>query len=227
MAPKTLLVALGAANLASAHFGLTYPEWRADTLKPTNVTGFSQWTYPCAGVPYGAGNVTDWPLDGGAVELDLHHDWTYVFINLGLEANGNVSTHNITLTPQFWNATGSGTLCVEKLALPTPAQDGQRASLQVITVGDSGAGLYNCADIRFTSNATNPSSEQCKTEGVSVYTVKEQSANGTIEGGAGNSTGNSTGGNGGSSDAAGSGVHMLALTTFVGLSFVFAFGMSL
>ncbi|CCF39372.1 hypothetical protein CH063_10222, partial [Colletotrichum higginsianum] len=97
----------------------------------------------------------------------------------------------------------------------------------VITVGDSGAGLYNCADIRFTSNATNPSSEQCKTEGVSVYTVKEQSANGTIEGGAGNSTGNSTGGNGGSSGAAGSGVHMLALTTFVGLSFVFAFGMRL
>ncbi|OHW99967.1 hypothetical protein CSPAE12_01197 [Colletotrichum incanum] len=225
MAPKTLLVALGAANLASAHFGLTYPAWRADTLKATNETGYSQWTYPCAGVPYGTGNVTDWPLDGGSIELDLHHDWTYVFINLGLEANGNVTTHNITLTPEFWNATGAGTLCVEKLTLPTPAESGQRGSLQIVTVGDSGAGLYNCADIRFSSNATTLSSEQCKTDGVTVYPIKEQSANGTSD--SGNSTGNSTGGGGGSSGAAGSGAHMLALTSVVGLSMAFVFGMSL
>lgn len=96
-----------------------------------------------AGVPYGTGNVTDWPLDGGSLELDLHHDWTYVFINLGIEADGNVTTHNITLTPQFWNATGSGVLCVEKLNLTTPAKEGQKGSIQVVTVGDAGAGLYN------------------------------------------------------------------------------------
>lgn len=47
MAPKTLLLALGAANLAAAHFGLAYPSWRADTLKGTNETGYSQWLYPC------------------------------------------------------------------------------------------------------------------------------------------------------------------------------------
>ncbi|GKT42995.1 uncharacterized protein ColSpa_03176 [Colletotrichum spaethianum] len=225
MASKTLLVALGAANLASAHFGLTYPSWRADTLTESNDTTYSQWTYPCAGVPYGTGNVTDWPIDGGSVELDLHHEWTYIFINLGLEANGNVSTHNISLTPEFWNATGSGTLCVEKLSVPTPLKDGQRGSLQVITVGESGAGLYNCADIRFTSNATTLSSEQCKTEGVTVHPIKEQSENGTSD--SGNSTGNSTGGGGGSSGAAGSGTHMLALTSVVSLSMAFVFGMSL
>ncbi|KAF4784053.1 hypothetical protein HER10_EVM0003450 [Colletotrichum scovillei] len=225
MAPKTLLLALGAANFASAHFGLAYPSWRADTLSGTNLTGYSQWTYPCAGVPYGRGNVTDWPLDGGSIELDLHHDWTYVFINLGLESGGNVTTHNITLTPQFWNATGSGTLCVEKLALPTPAKDGQRGSIQVVTVGESGSGLYNCADIRFTSNATTLPSDQCKTEGVTVHTIKEQSANGTNST-SGNSTGNSTSGSG-SSGAAGSGAHMLALSSVVGLSMAFVFGMSL
>ncbi|KAJ0318044.1 hypothetical protein COL5a_010791 [Colletotrichum fioriniae] len=225
MAPKTLLLALGAANFASAHFGLAYPSWRADTLSGTNLTGYSQWTYPCAGVPYGRGNVTDWPLDGGSIELDLHHDWTYVFINLGIESGGNVTTHNITLTPQFWNATGSGTLCVEKLALPTPAKDGQRGSIQVVTVGESGSGLYNCADIRFTSNATTLPSDRCKTEGVTVHTIQEQSANGTNST-SGNSTSNSTTG-GGSSGAAGSGAHMLALSSVVGLSMAFVFGMSL
>ncbi|KAL0935507.1 Uncharacterized protein CTRU02_210098 [Colletotrichum truncatum] len=230
MAPNTiLLAALGAANLASAHFGLTYPAWRADTLKGTNVTGYSQWQYPCAGVPYGKGNVTDWPLDGGSIELDLHHDWTYVFINLGLESNGNVTTHNITLTPQFWNATGAGTLCVPKLNLSTPATEGQKGSIQVVTVGDSGAGLYNCADIRFTSNATALSGDQCKTEGVTVYPIKEQSANGTVEGGSGSGSGNASNGtgSGGTSDASGRGAHMAALTSVVGLSVAFVFGMSL
>lgn len=52
MAPKTLLLALGAANFASAHFGLAYPSWRADTLSGTNLTGYSQWTYPCTALPF-------------------------------------------------------------------------------------------------------------------------------------------------------------------------------
>ncbi|EFQ25686.1 uncharacterized protein GLRG_00830 [Colletotrichum graminicola M1.001] len=225
MACKTLLVALGAANLASAHFGLVYPSWRADTLSEVNEEIYSQWTYPCAGVPYGQGNVTDWPLDGGSVTLDLHHDWTYVFINLGMEANGNITTYNITLTPELWNATGSGTLCIEKLPLPEPAQNGQRGSLQVVTVGDSGSGLYNCADLRFTSNATTLSSEQCKTEGVTLHAVTDQTTNETS--GSGNSTGNSTGGGDGTSGAARSGSHLLALSSVVGLSMAFVFGMSL
>ncbi|KAF9870177.1 hypothetical protein CkaCkLH20_12263 [Colletotrichum karsti] len=231
MAPKTtpllLLLALGAANLASAHFGLAYPEWRADTLKGTNETGYSQWQYPCAGVPYGAGNTTDWPLDGGSIELDLHHDWTYVFINLGIESGGNVTTHNITLTPQFWNATGSGVLCVEKLNLSTPATEGQRGSIQVVTVGESGSGLYNCADIRFTANATTLSSDKCKTQGVEVYPVKEQNANGTVEEGGGGNASNSTSGGGGTSGASGRGAHVAALTSVVGLSMAFVFGLSL
>ncbi|KAK2024640.1 hypothetical protein LX32DRAFT_696993 [Colletotrichum zoysiae] len=225
MASKILLAALGAANLASAHFGLVYPSWRADTLSAANEEIYSQWTYPCAGVPYGQGSVTDWPLDGGSVKLDLHHAWTYLFINLGVEANGNITTFNVTLTPELWNATGSGTLCIEKLPLPEPAQNGQRGSLQVVTVGDSGSGLYNCADIRFTSNATALSSEQCKTEGVTLHAVGDQTANGT-GGGGGNSTGNSTSG-GGSSGAAAGGANLVALASVVGLSTAFVFGMSL
>lgn len=138
-----LALAAALATTASAHFGLEYPVWRSATLGTGH--NYSQWTYPCAGVPADLpnGNRTDWPLKGGSVKLDLHHDWTYVFINLGLGAN--VSNFNYTLTPEFWNATGKGTLCVPELLLPTDLKvaDGDQASIQVITVGDSGAGLYN------------------------------------------------------------------------------------
>ena len=47
----SVLLLLGGTQLASAHFGLSYPSWRADTLKDTNVTGYNQRNYPCASPP--------------------------------------------------------------------------------------------------------------------------------------------------------------------------------
>jgi len=137
----TTFLLLAAAQLATAHFGLEYPTWRDTTLGTGH--NYSQWNYPCAGVPGNLGNRTDWPLTGGSVILDLHHPWTYVFINLGL--GENVTNFNYTLTPQFLNTTGNGTLCLPTLPLPADLKvaDGTLASIQVITVGDSGAGLYN------------------------------------------------------------------------------------
>ena len=38
------LVVLAAAGLASAHFGIEYPVWRADSL---NNESYSQYTFPC------------------------------------------------------------------------------------------------------------------------------------------------------------------------------------
>lgn len=46
IASKTFSV-LALANLATAHFGLNFPEWRADTLSEENEEKYSQWTYPC------------------------------------------------------------------------------------------------------------------------------------------------------------------------------------
>ena len=69
-----ILALLVTAQLASAHFAVDYPEWRADSL---NNESYSQYTWPCAGVPGDAGNRTDWPLTGGSLKLDLHHPWTY------------------------------------------------------------------------------------------------------------------------------------------------------
>lgn len=149
-APLLALAAL--TPLAAAHFGLTHPSWRADTLSDAAPARYSQWTYPCAGVMSNdtGVNVTDWPLDGGSVVLDLHHDWTYLHVNLGLligdDPRATVTSFNMSLTgPTFWNVTGKGTLFIEKLALPagfTP-REGQRASIQVVTPGATGSALYN------------------------------------------------------------------------------------
>jgi hypothetical protein len=195
MALKSLLLGLAAVQAVTAHFAVVYPEWRADTLAEENEDKYSQWDYPCTsrlshliplfllthankcisskggGVPYKAGNITNWPLGGGALQLELHHPWTYLFVNLGLGANA--TNFNISLTPDLVNVTGKGTLCIDKLAVPDDSiKEGTLASIQVVTSGESGSALYNCADIRFTKNATGPSN--CSTsDGLEMHTIKE------------------------------------------------------
>ncbi|EHK19093.1 uncharacterized protein TRIVIDRAFT_50670 [Trichoderma virens Gv29-8] len=177
MAFKSLLLGLAAVQSVTAHFGVVYPEWRADTLAAENEDKYSQWNYPCGGVPYKAGNITNWPIGGGGVELDLHHPWTYLFINLGLGAN--TTNFNISLTPELTNVTGKGTLCIDKLPVPLDSiADGTLASIQFVTSGESGSALYNCADIRFTKNATGLSN--CSTsDGLVMHTIKDEQQNGT------------------------------------------------
>lgn len=51
IASKTL-VALGLANVVTAHFGLVFPEWRADTLSEEGEAKYSQWSYPCKCIYY-------------------------------------------------------------------------------------------------------------------------------------------------------------------------------
>ena len=139
---------------------------------------------------------------------------------------GNSSNFNVSLTPEFWNATGKGTLCIDKVSLPITVDDGALASLQVVTVGESGSALYNCADIRFKKDAQGPSN--CTRGGIDVATIKEQNGNGTTGSNstAGNSTtGNSTAGGDKKAAAAGmAGINTVALGTIAGLASAFALG---
>ena len=186
-----LLFAVG----ATAHFGLTFPEWRADTLNADEESGYDQRVYPCkshpaclpspirttflpltrvpgANVPGDEGPTTDWPLNGGSLTLDLHHDWTYLFLNLGLGTN--VTNFNVSISHTPWNATGSGTLCIPRLPLDLgDVEDGTEASLQVVTVGHDGASLYNCANLRLVAEAEEFGGEECATEGVEYYIIGE------------------------------------------------------
>ncbi|KAK4107356.1 hypothetical protein N656DRAFT_802742 [Canariomyces notabilis] len=173
------LILLVVAHFADAHFSIEYPTGRAVTVGSGRLNeSYSQWVQPCAGVPGNlpGGNRTDWPMTGGSLKLDLHHPWTYIFVNLGL--GDDVSNFNYSLTNPFWNETGNGTLCVPQIALPTdlPISDGSRGSLQVVTVGDDGNALYNCADITFRANATALSGNECaNSTGVSYTVIGSQS----------------------------------------------------
>ncbi|KAM0238138.1 hypothetical protein ACHAPO_004016 [Fusarium lateritium] len=222
IASKTLL-GLATVQAVSAHFGLVFPTWRADTLSEENEDRYNQWTYPCAGVDYNKKNLTDWPLEGGSLTLDLHHEWSYVFVNLGL--GENTTNFNISLTPEFLNATNAGTLFIEELALPSSfkVSDGDFASIQVVTVGESGSALYNCADIRFKQNAKGPSN---KTGDVDYVMIKQQDGNGTEDSASNSSSSGEEGGDNGNG-AGMVGVNTMALTSVVGLAAVFAMGFSL
>ena len=149
---KTVAIVGIALPLVSCHFGLTYPLWRADSLALTNES-ISQWSYPCANVDpmQNASQArTPWPITGGSIQLELHHSWTYLFVNLGF--GPEVTNFNVSLNPdggKLLNETGNGTFCWNQLPVPSSellgleVTDGLEASIQVVTVGDSGSALYN------------------------------------------------------------------------------------
>lgn len=134
----------------------------------------------------------------------------------------NTTNFNVSLTPQFWNVTGKGSLCVDKLPVPIDVQDGALASLQVVTVGASGSALYNCADIRFKKDAKTLGN--CtSSKGITVQNVTQQKTDG---GSGSNSSTNSTS-DGKTKDSAGvaMGANVMALVTVVGLASGFAMGL--
>ncbi|KAH6685456.1 hypothetical protein F5X68DRAFT_262691 [Plectosphaerella plurivora] len=191
MLSKSILALTAAVGLSSAHYTVVYPEWRGDSLDAE--TNYTQWDRPCAGVAYGAGNRTDWPLEGGSLKVALGHDFNYAFVNLGLEENGTVANFNISLTPQPLNTTGHGTLCLRHLPVSLNLTDDTNASIQVVMVGPSGNAMYNCADIRLTSSAEVLSEDDCTNEDADSYVIEDQEGfNATSTGGHGDDHGSGT-----------------------------------
>ncbi len=145
------------APLASAHFDLKYPLPRGtDHAKSTEG--------PCGGLTSHAepasqkvkrhngedhskdGSIkrTEWPLDGGQVELRMGHDRAMVQVVLGLGNNPGASDFNIVLVPTV-EEQGTGSFCLPEVRLPQGLNvtDGTNATLQVITNGDPTGGLYS------------------------------------------------------------------------------------
>jgi len=180
------------------------------------------------GVPLGApgSNRTDWSASGGSLKLDLHHPWTYVFVNLGL--GSNVTNFNYTLTPAaIWNVTGNGTFCVPSLKLPDGVgSDGQLATLQVVTLGDSGSALYNCADVTLRANVSAFGGQECTTSpGITAAAINgagSSSCNSTSGGGAGASSGNSSGSGAKPSAGTTNSLSTFALTAAFGFAIIFS-----
>ncbi|KAF2455703.1 hypothetical protein BDY21DRAFT_365428 [Lineolata rhizophorae] len=171
-----------------AHFLVEYPYWRGDSFEDPA----SQWLWPCANVNQteSADNRTSWPLTGGSVVLEVHHQWAYTFINLGL--GNEVTSFNVTLVEGF-NQTGNGTLCMPEIGggmlaelAGTNITEGTNATLQFVQVNERGNALYNCADITFTESAEILSGDACMNStgvgGVELVTADEADVDEDSEG---------------------------------------------
>ncbi|KAL8683488.1 MAG: hypothetical protein Q9186_000528 [Xanthomendoza sp. 1 TL-2023] len=162
------------ASLGSAHFTLSFPQVRGydeDNLG----------TFPCGGQNTVSSNRTAWPLDGGSIQLKMGHDHSAVQVLLAL-GNDPGSNFNVVLVPTTQEE-GLGQFCLNDVKVPQglEVKDGDNATIQVVTNGDPSGGLYNCADITFSSSNSSSSTSQC-TNGKGVrlaqYTGKSN-ANGT------------------------------------------------
>jgi hypothetical protein len=134
------LILLTLLPFTTAHFVLNWPTARGFRDEDAG-------NFPCGGFDSVSSSRTDWPLNGGPVQLNMHHAQTNVEVLLALGADpGN--NFNITLRPTF-AVEGLGTFCVGELAVPEGLNisDGTPATVQVVTNGDPEGGLYQCADV--------------------------------------------------------------------------------
>ncbi|CAD0089258.1 unnamed protein product [Aureobasidium mustum] len=132
--------------LASAHFKLIYPAARG--FVEDNLPQF-----PCGGQNTVSSNRTQFPIDGAPIQLLMGHTAAKVQVLMALGNDPGIN-FDITLVPTFQEK-GPQNFCMGAGALQFPPglniTDGMNATIQVVTNGDPNGGLYNCADITFTS----------------------------------------------------------------------------
>ena len=139
---------------------MLYPAPRSDEDE-TEDTG------PCGGFPV-SDKRTPVSMTSFPVALEMGHDRNVVQMLLGL-GNDPGNNFNITLEKTFQQQ-GEGDFCLPNVQVPTGLNvvDGTNGTLQVVTDGEGGGGLYivsptslfasvadinQCADITFTSTA--------------------------------------------------------------------------
>jgi len=137
-------------TLTSAHFKLEAPRGRGLNEE---ILG----TFPCGGQPLSSDR-TQIPLSNPElfIALEMGHDQSAVQVLLALGSDPE-SHFNITLIQTF-RQVGLGSFCLPNVPitaamLGAPLIDGLNATLQVVTNGDPKGGLYNCADLTFSSTA--------------------------------------------------------------------------
>jgi hypothetical protein len=134
MIPQSLLSLLALPLLASAHFHMLYPSPRSDDDD-------TEPTFPCGGFPV-SDNRTTVSSTGFPLALEMGHDRTVVQVLLGI-GNDVGDSFNITLEQTFQQQ-GEGAFCLPTVTIPKDLnlKDGTNATLQVITDGEGGGGLY-------------------------------------------------------------------------------------
>lgn len=152
---KVLLFTLSAALLpVSAHFSLRYPAVRGDNEDDLGKA-------PCGAFDTPSSSRTPVSTSSLAIDLEMGHDQSAIQVLLGL-GNNPGNNFNITLLPTF-RQEGLGQFCLPEIPIPAGLgiMDGMNATLQVVTNGDPNGGLYNCADVTFSTETVTPPS-QCR-----------------------------------------------------------------
>ncbi|KAK5046591.1 hypothetical protein LTR84_007352 [Exophiala bonariae] len=158
MVPQSLLALVALPILVSAHFELSFPAPRGDDDE-------NQATFPCGGYAQ-TQNRTAVSLTSLAVAVELGHTENLFQIALAI-GNDVGDSFNTILLPTIQEF-GPGDFCLA--AIPIPADlnitDGTNGTIQVITNSHDGSGLYNCADVTFTS--TTPEQPSSCTNGTGI-----------------------------------------------------------
>lgn len=134
MVPQSLLALLALPLLVSAHFHMLYPTPRSDDDD-------TEPKFPCGGFPV-SDNRTTVSSTAFPLALEMGHDRTVVQVLLGL-GNNVGDAFDITLRQTFQQQ-GEGAFCLPTVQIPTDLNitDGTNATLQVVTDGEGGGGLY-------------------------------------------------------------------------------------
>ena len=121
--------------LASAHFTLNFPAARDND--DTN-----QATFPCGGHD-DVGERTSVSLDSIPLSMELGHSENYISVFLAI-GNEPGDSFNVTLWPTVLEQ-GPGDFCWQSIPIPDnlTIEEGTNATVQVITNGHDGTGLYN------------------------------------------------------------------------------------
>jgi len=137
------------ATLTSAHFTLDYPY----------TTGFDEDqepNAPCGGFPPSLSNLTDYPLSGGEIAVDLHHPEALFLFRAQLMNSDSW----VNLSDGFVDMVGLGEGCIHALAVPSN-WSGQVGVIQVICQPPDGI-LYQVLPSSFSSNRSAPGSNSLK-----------------------------------------------------------------
>lgn len=131
----TSSVLLALLPIASAHFALNFPAARSDD--DTN-----QATFPCGGHDT-VGERTAVSLESIPLSMELGHSENYLSVLLAI-GNEPGEAFNVELWPTILEQ-GPGDFCWESIPLPAnlSIEEGTNATIQVITNGHDGTGLYN------------------------------------------------------------------------------------
>lgn len=120
--------------LTTAHYVLNWPTSRG--FKDDKAS-----TFPCGGFDQVKTPRTEWPINGGPIQLRMQHTQTRLKVFLGLGDDTGIN-FNVTIRPMFAQE-GLGNFCIGKLNVEgVEVKDGTHATLQVVSNGDPEGGLY-------------------------------------------------------------------------------------